>query len=92
MSDSNQARPSNCGACGSADVFGPVSLYPETGMGGGNVLVSTTKSRPFGGPKTVPLTAWACRRCGHLDLFAADPEALFEYWSAENPDPATPRS
>jgi hypothetical protein len=65
-------------------VFGPLRLYPETGMGEGNVLVATMRSRPFGRPKTAPLTAWACRRCGHLDLFAADPEVLFEHWSAEN--------
>ncbi len=53
-------------------------------MGGGNVLVATMRSRAFGSPKTAPLTAWACRRCGHLDLFAAEPEVLFEHWSAEN--------
>ena len=84
MSDSNQTPPSNCRACASADVFGPLRLYPETGMGEGNVLVATRRSRPFGRPTTVPLTAWACRRCGYLDLFAAEPEVLFEHWSAEN--------
>ncbi len=84
MNDSNQARPSSCRACGSADVYGPLRLYPETGMGGGDVLVTTMRSRPFGQPRTAPLLAWACRRCGHLDLFAAEPEALFEHWSAEN--------
>ena len=84
MDDSHQAPPSNCRSCASSDVFGPLRLYPETGMGEGNVLVATTRSRPFARPKTVPLTAWACRRCGHLDLIAADPEALFEHWSAEN--------
>lgn len=76
--------PSSCGACGSVDVFGPLRLYPETGMGGGNVLVATTGSRSFGRAKTAVLAAWACRRCGHLDLFAAEPEALFEHWATEN--------
>jgi hypothetical protein len=80
---SNQAAPSNCQACASADVFGPLRLFPETGMGEGDVLVATTKSCPFWRPKSTPLTAWVCRRCGHLDLFAADPEALYEHWSAE---------
>jgi hypothetical protein len=65
-------------------MFGPLHLYPETGMGKGEVLVATMESRRvFGRVRSVPLTAWACRQCGQLDLVAADPEALFEYWSAE---------
>ena len=83
MSDSTQDPPSSCRACASADVFGPLRLHPETGMGGGSVLVSTMRSRPLGRPRTAPLAAWVCRRCGHVDLFATEPEALFEHWSAE---------
>jgi dihydrofolate reductase len=41
------------------------------------------RSRPLGRPRTTAITAWACRRCGHLDLVAADPEVLFEHWTAE---------
>ena len=53
-------------------------------MGEGNVLVATARSRAFGRPKPAPLTAWACRRCGHLHLFATEPEVLSEHWSTEN--------
>jgi hypothetical protein len=82
MSDSTPPPPTNCSACASADVFGPLRLYPETGMGEGHVLVATRRARLFGRPETSVLTAWACKRCGHLDLFAADSEVLFEHWSA----------
>jgi hypothetical protein len=88
MSDRNLKSPSRCSACASTEVFGPLRLYPETGMGEGTVLVSTLRSRPFGRPRATSLTVWPCRRCGHLDLFATDPEALFEHWSAENGEPA----
>jgi len=84
MSDSNQTPPSTCRACASAEIFGPVRLFPETGMGEGSVRVATMRSRNFLRPKAVPITAWACRRCGHLDLFTTDPETLFEFWSAEH--------
>jgi hypothetical protein len=84
MSDPNQAPPSTCRACAAAEMFGPLRLYPETGMGDGNVLVSTMRSGPLRRPRAAPITVWVCRRCGLLDLFAAAPEALFERWSAEN--------
>ena len=65
-------------------MFGPLYLYPETGMGKGEVLVATMGSaRAFGKVRSVPLTAWACRRCGQVELIAADPETLFEQWSSE---------
>jgi hypothetical protein len=77
-------RPPLCLACNTDSMFGPLHLYPETGMGKGEVLVATMRSRRvFGKVRSVPLTAWTCRQCGHLELIAADPEALFEYWSAE---------
>jgi hypothetical protein len=46
--------------------------------------VSTMRSRPLGRPRTTAITVWACKRCGYLDLFAAEPEVLFEHWSAES--------
>ena len=65
-------------------MFGPLYLYPETGMGKGEVLVATLGSaRAFGKVRSVPLTAWACRECGQLELIATDPEVLFAHWSAD---------
>ncbi len=84
MSEAKNARPRLCRACNTGSMFGPLHLYPETGMGKGDVLVATMGStRVFGKVRSVPLTVWACRQCGQLELIAADPEALFEYWSAE---------
>lgn len=65
-------------------MFGPLYLYPETGMGKGEVIVATSGSaRAFGKVRSVPLRALACRQFGNLQLIAADPESLFEHWSAE---------
>lgn len=53
-------------------------------MGKGEVLVATPGSaKVFGKVRSVPLRAFACRQCGNVQLIAADPEALFEHWSAE---------
>ena len=84
MSEANQVRSRLCRACNTDSMFGPLHLYPETGMGKGDVLVATLGStRPFGKVRSVPLMVWTCRQCGQLELIAADPAALFEYWSAE---------
>ena len=64
-------------------MFGPLRLYPETGMGGGDVLVSTLPSRILSAPRTSGLSARVCRACGHVVLTATEPERLFEHWSAE---------
>ncbi len=84
MSEAKPVRPLLCRTCNTDSMFGPLHLYPETGMGKGEVLVATMGSaRVFGKVRSVPLSAWTCRQCGQLELIAADPEALFEYWSAE---------
>lgn len=84
MSGTKHERPRVCRACNTDSMFGPLYLYPETGMGKGQVVVATMGSmRVLGKVRSVPLTAWTCRECGQLDLVAANPEALFEYWSAE---------
>ena len=84
MSETQPVRPRLCQACNTESMFGPLHLYPETGMGKGDVLVATEGStRVFGKVRSVPLEAWACRQCGRLELVAADPGALFEHWAAE---------
>lgn len=84
MSDATEARLRRCRVCNADAIFGPLYLYPETGMGKGEVLLATMGSaRAFGKVHTVPLTAWACKECGQVELITADPEALFEHWSAE---------
>ncbi|MFJ6537075.1 hypothetical protein ACIQH5_12685 [Paenarthrobacter sp. NPDC091711] len=84
MSDTKQEPPRLCLACNADSLFGPLYLYPETGMGKGEVFVATSGSaRAFGKVRTVPIKALACRQCGNLQLIAADQEALYEQWSAE---------
>lgn len=84
MGDQSEFRLRLCRVCNIESMFGPLYLYPETGMGKGEVLVATAGSaRAFGKVRSGPVTAWACRQCGQMDLVAADPEALFEHWSAE---------
>lgn len=64
-------------------MFGPLRLYPETGMGEGSILVSTMRSNPLRSPRATAIAAWVCRTCGHLDLFTTEPEKLHEFWAAE---------
>lgn len=79
MDDSE--TPARCPACGADELFGPLELYPETGMGGGHVLVSTIRSSPFGASTASAIRVRACRRCGFLALFADEPERLYARWS-----------
>ena len=84
MSEENHVRPRLCRACNTDAMFGPLHLYPETGMGKGDVLVATMGStRVFGKVRSVPLTVWTCRQCGRLELVVEDPETLFQHWSDE---------
>ncbi len=84
MNEAKPEPPQFCVACTADSMFGPLYLYPETGMGKGEVLVATAESaRVFGKVRAVPLRVFVCRHCGHLQLIAADPEALYQHWSAE---------
>jgi len=84
MSDSLPLDGATCSACTSGALFGPARLYPETGMGEGNVLVATARSRNFSTTTASAIRVWTCRNCGHLEFFAADPEGFYEQWAAEN--------
>ena len=77
------AVPTTCRWCGTGTLFGPVQLYTVTGAASGDVTVATVpQSGTLREVTTVPLTATVCRQCGHLDLFAGQPEVLFAHWSA----------
>ena len=77
------AEESTCRWCNQAPLFGPVHLYTVTGAASGDVSVATVPTTGMlREVTTVPLTAWVCRACGHLDLFATQPEVLFTHWSA----------
>jgi hypothetical protein len=77
------AEETTCRWCNQGTLFGPVHLYTVTGAASGDVSVATTPTTGVVRQvTTVPLAVWVCRACGHLDLFATEPETLFGHWSA----------
>ena len=73
-----------CSACGQAQLFGPVHLYSlTTGSLSGDIFAATLPtSGMIRQQTTVPIAVQVCRACGHLELFATQPEVLFERFSA----------
>ncbi len=78
------AEQSTCRWCSQGELFGPVHLYVlSTGSIAGDVYAATVpQSGMIRQQTTVPVGVWVCRRCGHLEHFATQPEVLFERFQA----------
>ena len=71
-----------CRWCDAEAMFGPIRLYAPTNPSTEVMAATTPTTGVMRKVTTVPIATWVCRQCGHLALFATEPEVLFERWSA----------
>lgn len=73
----------SCRWCGAEQLFGPVHMYTAVAGSGGDLQAATVPATGMVRQQTtVPVGVWVCRQCGHLAMFATQPNVLFERWSA----------
>jgi hypothetical protein len=74
-----------CPACHADDIIPRVRVLDQSDGLNQNLSVEVTRkpaARVFRRPVVSSVRAWICGRCGHIALFAEDPEALLDAYLA----------